>query len=158
MSQLNQGGLRDGDAAITVASESIVIASDDVGEDDVAEEATDIVAGRIQAFVERKVFPNKIIGAMLKPLARISTSLLNQCGVRVTDRLGVEWFICLLNPCYDVETPVAIKCTKSGTSNATQHLKSAHNIESSKTLAHNRRMTSLQEQLLVVHGGICPAD
>ena len=65
MSRMNQGGLRDGDAAITVASESIVIASDDAGEDDVAEEATDIVAGRIQVLVERKVFPNKIIGVML---------------------------------------------------------------------------------------------
>jgi len=84
-------------------------------------ERGDIMAVRIKNFINAGIFPAIIKGAAFKDLKKI-TSFLNQCNVRLIDKGKVEWFICLLDPCFNVNKPVVIKCTKMGTSNACTHL------------------------------------
>jgi hypothetical protein len=97
----------------------------------------DIVAVRIKIFVNVGIFPAIIKGATFKDLKK-TTSFLNQCGVCLIDKDKVEWFICLLDPCFNVNKPLVIKCTKTRASNACTHLDKKHCITSSKTMATNK--------------------
>ncbi|CAK9275005.1 unnamed protein product [Sphagnum jensenii] len=98
-------------------------------------ERGDIMAVRIKNFINASIFPAIIKGAAIKDLKK--TSFLNQCGMRLIDKDTVEWFICLLDPCFNVKKPVVIKCTKTGASNVYTHLDKKHCITSSKTMATN---------------------
>ncbi len=68
-------------------------------------ERGDIVAVRIKNFINAGIFPAIIKGAAIKDLKK-TTSFLYQCGVRLIDKDTVEWFICLLDPCFNVKKPV----------------------------------------------------
>ncbi len=109
-------------------------------------ERGDIVAFRIKNFINAGIFPAIIKGAMIKDLKKTS-SFLNQCGVRLINKDTVEWFICLLDPCFNVKKPVVIKCTKTGASNACTHLDKKHCITSSKTMAINKKLAHIKKQL-----------
>ncbi len=63
------------------------------------------------------------------------------------DKDKVEWFICLLDPCFNVNKLVVIKCTKTGASNACTHLDKKHCITSSKTMATNKKLVDIKKQL-----------
>ncbi|KAH8957250.1 hypothetical protein BDL97_07G082100 [Sphagnum fallax] len=106
----------------------------------------DIVAVRIKNFINGGIFPAVIKGAAIKDLKK-TTSFLNQCGMRLIDKDTVEWFICLLDPCFNVKKPVVIKCTKMGVSNACTHLDKKHYITSSKTMATNKKLAHIKKQL-----------
>jgi len=105
----------------------------------------DIVAVRIKNFINSGIFPAIIKGATIKDLKK-TTSFLNQCGVRLIDKDTVEWFICLLDPCFHVKKPVVIKCTKTGASNVCTHLDKKHCITSSKTMATNKKLAHIKKQ------------
>ncbi len=109
-------------------------------------ERGDIVAVRIKNFIWASIFPAIIKGATIKDLKK-TTSFLNQCGMRLIDKDTVEWFICLLDPCFNVKKPVVIKCTKTGASNACTHLDNKHYITSSKTMATNKKLAHIKKQL-----------
>jgi len=109
-------------------------------------ECGDIVVVRIKNFINAGIFPAIIKGAAIKDLKK-TTSFLNQCGVRLIDKDTVEWFICLLDPCFNVKKPVVIKCTKTGVSNACTHLDKKHCITSSKTMATNKKLAHIKKQL-----------
>jgi hypothetical protein len=104
----------------------------------------DIVAGRIKNFINAGIFPAIIKGAAFKDLKK-TTSFLNQCGVHLIDKDKVEWFICLLDPCFNVNKPVVIKCTKTGASNACTHFDKKHCITSSKTMATNKKLADIKK-------------
>lgn len=146
MAGSGDGVLNSAPAAGDVAPVDLV--SDD--EDDVidldAANADDVVANRIKRFIEAKKFPSSINGAELKNLKK-TTSFLNECGIRLLDNSGCEYFICMLDPCFDVDRPTPIKCTRSGASNATKHMRDKHDVTSSKTAAANRRTQDLQKQI-----------
>ncbi|KAH8962363.1 hypothetical protein BDL97_05G098300 [Sphagnum fallax] len=109
-------------------------------------ERGDIVAVRIKNFIDAGIFPTIIKGTTIKDLKK-TTSFLNQCGMRLIDKDTVEWFICLLDPCFNVKKPVVIKCTKTGASNACTHLDKKHYITSSKTVATNKKLAHIKKQL-----------
>ncbi|CAK9224402.1 unnamed protein product [Sphagnum troendelagicum] len=109
-------------------------------------ERGDIVALRIKNFINAGIFPAIIKGAAIKDLKK-TTSFLNQCGMRLIDKDTVEWFIYLLDPCFNVKKPVVIKCTKTGVSNACTHLDKKHYITSSKTMATNKKLAHIKKQL-----------
>jgi hypothetical protein len=109
-------------------------------------ERGDIVAVQIKNFINVGIFPAIIKGAAFKDLKK-TTFFLNQCGVRLIDKDKVEWFICLLDPCFNVNKPVVIKCTKTGASNACTHLNKKHCITSSKTMATNKKLIDIKKQL-----------
>jgi hypothetical protein len=109
-------------------------------------ERGDIVAVRIKNFINAGIFLAIIQGAAFKDLKK-TTSFLNQCGVRLIDKDKVEWFICLLDSCFNVNKLVVIKCTKTGASNACTHLDNKHYITSSKTLATNKKLADIKKQL-----------
>jgi hypothetical protein len=109
-------------------------------------ERGNIVAVRIKNFINVGIFPAIIKGAAFKDLKKM-TSFLNQCGVRLIDKDKVEWFICLLDPCFNVNKPVVIKCTKTGASNVCTHLDKKHCIISSKTMATNKKLADIKKQL-----------
>ncbi len=109
-------------------------------------ERGDIVAARIKNFINSGIFLAIIKGAAIKDLKK-TTSFLNQCGVHLIDKDTVEWFICLLDPCFNVKKPVVIKCTKTGASNACTHLDKKHCITSSKTMATNKKLAHIKKQL-----------
>ncbi len=67
--------------------------------------------------------------------------------MRLIDKDKVEWFICLLDPCFNVNKAVVIKCTKTGASNACTHLDKKHCITSSKTMAINKKLVDIKKQL-----------
>jgi hypothetical protein len=100
-------------------------------------ERGDIVAVWIKNFINTGIFLAIIKGVTIKDFKKM-TSFLNQCGVHLIDKDTVEWFICLLDPCFNVKKPVVIKCTKTGASNAYTHLDKKHCITSSKTMATNK--------------------
>jgi len=108
-------------------------------------ERGDIMAVRNKNFINAGIFPAIIKGAAIKDLKK-TTSFLNQCGVRLIDKDTVKWFICLLDPCFNVKKPVVIKCTKTGTSNACTHLDKKHCITSSKTMATNKKLAHIKKQ------------
>jgi hypothetical protein len=108
-------------------------------------ERGNIVAVWIKNFINAGIFPTIIKGAAFKDLKK-TTSFLNQCGVRLIDKDKVEWFICLLDPCFNVNKPVIIKCTKTSASNACTHLDKKHCITSSKTMATNKKLTYIKKQ------------
>ncbi|KAH8974357.1 hypothetical protein BDL97_01G098100, partial [Sphagnum fallax] len=99
-------------------------------------ERGDIVAVWIKSFINANIFPAIIKGVAFKDLKK-TTSFLNQCGMRLIDKDKVEWFICLLDPCFNVNKPVVIKCTKTG----------KHYITSSKTMATNKKLADIKKQL-----------
>jgi len=105
-------------------------------------ERGDIVAVRIKNFIKAGIFPAIIKGVAFKDL-----KFLNQCDVRLIDKDKVEWFICLLDPCFNVNRPVVIKCTKMGTSNACTHLDKKHCITSSKTMVTNKKLADIKKHL-----------
>jgi len=109
-------------------------------------ERGDIVAVRIKNFINAGIFPTIIKGVTFKDLIK-TMSFLNQCGVRLIDKDKVEWFICLLDPCFNVNKPVVIKCTKTGASNVCTHLDKKHCIISSKTMATNKKLAYIKKQL-----------
>jgi len=109
-------------------------------------ERGDIVAVRIKNFINAGIFPIIIKGAAFKDFKKMK-SFLNQCGVRLIDKDKVEWFICLLDPCFNVNKPVVIKCTKTGTSNVCTHLDKKHCIISSKIMATNKKLADIKKQL-----------
>ncbi|CAK9224110.1 unnamed protein product [Sphagnum troendelagicum] len=109
-------------------------------------ECGDIVAVRIKNFIDAGIFPAIIKGAAIKDLKK-TTSFLNQCSMRLIDKDTVEWFICLLDPCFNVKKPVVIKCTKTGALNACTHLDKKHYITSSKTVATNKKLAHIKKQL-----------
>jgi hypothetical protein len=109
-------------------------------------ECGDIVAVRIKNFINANILPTIIKGATFKDLKK-TTSFLNQCGVCLIDKDKVEWFICLLDPCFNVNKPVVIKCTKTGASNTCTHLNKKHYITSSKIMATNKKLTDIKKQL-----------
>ena len=121
-----------------------VIVLDGGGE--ASQEENDVVHVRIKNFIAAGKFPSTVKGATLKDLKRTS-SFLNECGVRLMDENNVEYFVCMLDPCFNVNTPVTIKCTKSGASNATHHMDKKHGITSAKTQATQRKVDKLQNQL-----------
>ncbi|CAN5955458.1 unnamed protein product [Sphagnum jensenii] len=138
-----------------VASSAPVEIDDEEAQLEVDEEAQlevddaergDIVAVRIKNFIDTGIFPAIIKGAAIKDLKK-TTSFLNQCGMRLIDKDTVEWFICLLDPCFNVKKPVVIKCTKTGASNACTHLDKKHYITSSKTMATNKKLAHIKKQL-----------
>ncbi|KAH9538628.1 hypothetical protein CY35_15G016800, partial [Sphagnum magellanicum] len=106
-------------------------------EDDVVESGSIIVIDIIAEAI--------IKGVAFKDLKK--TTFLNQCGVHLIDKDKVEWFICLLDPCFNVNKPVVIKCTKTGASNACTHLDKKHCITSSKTMATNKKLADIKKQL-----------
>jgi hypothetical protein len=107
-------------------------------------ERGDIVAIRIKNFINAGIFPAIIKGAAIKDLKK-TTSFLNQCGMRLIDKDTVEWFICLLDLCFNVKKPVVIKCTKTGASNVCTHLDKKHCITSSKTMATNKKLAHIKK-------------
>ncbi|CAK9854866.1 unnamed protein product [Sphagnum jensenii] len=107
-------------------------------------ERGDIVAVQIKNFINAGIFPTIIKGAAFKDLKK-TTSFLNQCGMRLIDKDKVEWFICLLDSCFNVKKPVVIKCTKTGASNACNHLDKKHCITSSKTMATNKKLAHIKK-------------
>jgi len=109
-------------------------------------ERGDIVAVRIKNFINAGIFPAIIKGAAIKDLKK-TTSFLNQCGVCLIDKDTIEWFIYLLDPCFNFKKPVVIKCTKTGASNACTHLDKKHYITSSKTMATNKKLAHIKKQL-----------
>ncbi|CAK9879645.1 unnamed protein product [Sphagnum jensenii] len=109
-------------------------------------ERGDIVAVWIKNFINAGIFPAIIKGAAFKDLKKM-TSFLSQCDVRLIDKDKVEWFIYLLDPCFNVNKPVVIKCTKTGVSNACTHLDKKHCITSSKTMATNKKLADIKKQL-----------
>jgi len=109
-------------------------------------ERGDIVAVRIKNFINVSIFPAIIKGAAFKDLKKM-TSFLNQCAMRLINKDKVEWFIFLLDPCFNVNKLVVIKCTKTGTSNACTHLDKKHCITSSKTMATNKKLANIKKQL-----------
>ncbi len=109
-------------------------------------ERGNIVAVRIKNFINVGIFLAIIKGAVIKDLKK-TTSFLNQCGMRPIDKDTVEWFICLLDPCFNVKKPVVITCTKTGASNACTHLDKKHCITSSKTMATNKKLAHIKKQL-----------
>jgi hypothetical protein len=109
-------------------------------------ERGDIVAVRIKNFINVGIFPAIIKGVAIKDLKK-TTSFLNQCGVCLIDKDTVEWFICLLDPCFNVKKPIVIKCTKTRASNACTHLDKKHCITSSKTMATNKKLAHIKKQL-----------
>jgi len=68
--------------------------------------------------------------------------------VRLINKDKVEWFICLLDPCFKVNKPVVIKCTKMGALNACTHLDKKHCITSSKTMATNKKLADIKSSLV----------
>ncbi len=66
--------------------------------------------------------------------------------MRLIDKDTVEWFICLLDLCFNVKKPVVIKCTKTGASNACTHLDKKHCITSSKIMAPNKKLAHIRKQ------------
>jgi hypothetical protein len=115
-------------------------------------ECGDIVAVRIKNFINAGIFPAIIKGAAIKDLKK-TMSFLNQCGVRLIDKDTVEWFICLLDPCFNVKKLVVIKCTKTGASNACTHLDKKHCITSSKTMATNKKLAHIKEAARSIRTG-----
>jgi hypothetical protein len=109
-------------------------------------ERGDIMVVRIKNFINAGIFLAIIKGTAIKDLKK-TTSFLNQCGLRLIDKDMVEWFICLLDPCFNVKKPVVIKCTKTGTSNTCTHLNKKHCITSSKTMATNKKLARIKKQL-----------
>jgi hypothetical protein len=109
-------------------------------------ERGDIVVVRIKNFINVGIFLAIIKGTAFKDLKK-TTSFLNQCGMRLIDKDKVEWFICLLDPCFNVNKPIVIKCTKTGVSNACAHLDKKHCITSSKTMATNKKLAYIKKQL-----------
>ncbi len=107
-------------------------------------ERGDIVAVWIKNFINAGIFPAIIKGAVFKDLKK-TTSFLNQCGVRLINKDKVKWFICLLDPCFNVNKPVVIKCTKTGASNACTHLDKKHCITSSKTMVTNKKLANIKK-------------
>jgi hypothetical protein len=107
-------------------------------------ERGDIVAVRIKNFINVGIFPTIIKGVAFKDLKK-TTSFLNQCNVRLIHKDKVEWFIYLLDPCFNVNKPVVIKCTKTGASNAYTHLDKKHCITSSKTMATNKKLADIKK-------------
>jgi len=107
-------------------------------------ERGNIVTIRIKNFINAGIFPAIIKGVAFKDLKK-TTSFLNQCGVRLIDKDKVEWFICLLDSCFNVNKPVVIKCTKTGASNACTHLDKKHYITSSKTMATNKKLVDIKK-------------
>jgi hypothetical protein len=101
---------------------------------------------RSKNFINVGIFPAIIKGTAIKDLKK-TTSFLNQCGVRLIDKDTIEWFICLLDPCFNVKKPIVIKCTKMGASNACTHLDKKHCITSSKTMATNKKLAHIKKQL-----------
>ncbi len=106
----------------------------------------DIMAVRIKNFINANIFPAIIKGVAFKDFKN-TTSFLNQCDVCLIDKDKVEWFICLLDPCFNVNKPVVIKCTKTGASNACTHLDKKHCITSSKIMATNKKLADIKKQL-----------
>ncbi len=104
----------------------------------------DIVAVWIKKFINTGIFPAIIKGAAFKDFKK-TTSFLNQCNVRLINKDKVEWFICLLDPCFNVNKPVVIKCTKTRASNACTHLEKKHYITSSKTMATNKKLADIKK-------------
>jgi hypothetical protein len=109
-------------------------------------ERGDIVAVRIKNFINAGIFPVIIKGVAFKDLKK-TTSFLNQCGVRLINKDKVEWFIYLLDPCFNVNKLVIIKCTKMGASNACTHFDKKDYITSSKTMATNKKLADIKKQL-----------
>jgi hypothetical protein len=109
-------------------------------------ERGDIVAVRIKNFINVGIFPTIIKGATFKDIKKM-TSFLNQCGVRLIDKDKVEWFICLLDLCFNVNKLVVIKCTKTGVSNACTHLDKKYCITSSKTMVTNKKLADIKKRL-----------
>ncbi len=109
-------------------------------------ERGDIMAVRIKNFINASIFPAIIKGAAINDLKKM-TSFLNQCGVCLIDKDTVEWFICLLDSCFNVKKLVVIKCTKTGASNAYTHLDKKHCITSSKTMVTNKKLAHIKKQL-----------
>jgi hypothetical protein len=109
-------------------------------------ERGNIMVARIKNFINASIFPAIIKGATFKDLKKMM-SFLNQCDVCLIDKDKVEWFICLLDPCFNVNKLVVIKCTKTGTSNACTHLDKKHCITSSKTMATIKKLADIKKQL-----------
>ena len=109
-------------------------------------EGGDTMAVRIQDYITAGIFPTTIKGATLKDLKK-TTSFLNDCSVRLVDKDKVDWFICLLDPCFNVNNPMVIKCSKYGSSNACTHLTQKHGLSSQKTMTTNKKLESIQKQL-----------
>ncbi len=107
-------------------------------------ERGNIVAIWIKNFINASIFPAIIKGVAFKDLKK-TTSFLNQCDVRLINKDKVKWFICLLDPCFNVNKPVVIKCTKTGASNACTHLDKKHCITSSKTMATNKKLADIKK-------------
>jgi hypothetical protein len=107
-------------------------------------ERGDIVAIQIKNFINAGIFPAIIKGAAFKDLKK-TTSFLNRCDVRLIDKDKVEWFICLLDPCFNVNKLVVIKCTKTGASNTCTHLDKKHYITSSKIMATNKKLGDIKK-------------
>eukprot|EP00187_Rhodella_violacea_P010016 CAMPEP_0174894440 /NCGR_PEP_ID=MMETSP0167-20121228/9077_1 /TAXON_ID=38298 /ORGANISM="Rhodella maculata, Strain CCMP736" /LENGTH=169 /DNA_ID=CAMNT_0016133525 /DNA_START=35 /DNA_END=545 /DNA_ORIENTATION=- len=93
MAGSGDGVLDSAPAAGDVAPVDLV--SDDADKDDVldleAANADEVVADRIKRFIEAKNFPSSINGAELKNLKK-TTSFLNECGIRLLDNQGCEYF------------------------------------------------------------------
>jgi hypothetical protein len=98
------------------------------------QEESDVVRVWIKNFIAAGKFPSTVKGATLKDV-KWTSSFFNECGVHLLDEKNVEYFVCMLDPCFNVNTPVAIRCTKSGASNAMQHMDKKHGITSAKTQA-----------------------
>jgi hypothetical protein len=109
-------------------------------------ECGNIVEVRIKNFINVGIFPAIIKGAVFKDLKK-TTSFLNQRDVRVINKDKVEWFIYLLDPCFNVNKQVVFKCTKTGALNACTHLNKKHYITSSKTMATNKKLADIKKQL-----------
>lgn len=101
---------------------------------------------RILRYTAAAVFPDIISRPTLLDLKK-TNSFLNKCGVRLLDDNSVNWFICMMDPCYNSARPVAIKCTKHGSSNATAHMSKKHDITSNKTLVTKANISTIAKQL-----------
>ena len=104
-----------------------------------------IMSDRIKAFLEDPQWPEHIKDPQLKQIKRQSSSILTKNGVRVVDDDGCEWFLCLLEQCFEKSKHVWIKCSKNASSNATEHLKTQHCIVSSKTISQQQTIHQLSK-------------
>jgi hypothetical protein len=114
---------------------------------DSAESGAPGIKSRVASFFANPIWPKRIIGPEVKVQKGRTTSILEDCGVRVVDCEQCQWFLCLMDGCFDASTPIWIKCTKSSTSNATDHLRMKHNTTSKKTLSQIRAVQDLSKQI-----------
>lgn len=87
---------------------------------------------RIEEFIANPIHSGLKFGESYQKPKKISTSIVDKCGVRVCNQEKKSYFFrCMMGKCYGKQT--LIKISKTSTSRATAHLQECHSTVAPKT-------------------------